>query len=83
MLLGMLMRYKYLPSYNDTDKFKNIYDYLFYYRHYKGHKERKDHLENVKYFTAHFICSAVLLPTSVVLLSAISKVIQSLLLSIS
>ena len=80
MLIGMMIRYKYLPSYNDSDKDKIIYDYLFYYRHYNGHKERNDHLENVKYFTAQFICSATLLPTSVVLLSAISKVIQSLFL---
>ena len=76
----MMIRYKYLPSYNDSDKDKIVYDYLFYYRHYNGHKERNDHLENVKYFTAQFICSATLLPTSVVLLSAISKVIQSLFL---
>ena len=80
MLIGMMIRYKYLPSYNDSDKDKIVYDYLFYYRHYNGHKERNDHLENVKYFTAQFICSATLLPTSVVLLSAISKVIQSLFL---
>ena len=80
MLIGMSIRYKYLPSYSDKDKDNIIYDYLFYYRHFNGHKEKKDNLENTKFFTAHFIASATLLPTSVVLLSAISKVIQSLFL---
>ena len=80
MLIGMMMRYKYLPSYDDSDKNKVIYDYIFYYKHYEGSKDQQNFLENVKYFTAHFICSEKLLPTSVVLLSAISKVIQSLFL---
>ena len=80
MLLGMWQRYKYLPSYDDSDKNNIIYDYLFYYRHANGKKEPKHHLENIKFFTAHFILSGTLLPTSVVLLSAISKVIQSLFL---
>ena len=80
MILGMIKRYKYLPSYDDSDKNKTIYDYLFYYRHYKGIKENNDHLENLKFFTSHFICSNPLLPTSVILISAISKIIQSLFL---
>ena len=80
MLIGMMMRYKYLPSYDDSDKNKVIYDYIFYYKHYNGSKDQQNFLESVKYFTAHFICSEKLLPTSVVLLSAISKVIQSLFL---
>ena len=39
MLIGMMIRYKYLPSYNDSDKDKIVYDYLFYYRHYNKQKE--------------------------------------------
>lgn len=80
MLLGMFKRIKYLPSYDDSDKDKSVYDYLFYYRHENGNKEPRNHFENIKFFTAHFISSGTLLPTSVVLLSAISKVIQSLFL---
>ena len=80
MLLGIMYRYKYLPSYDDSDKNNITYDYLFYYRHSDGNKNKKNHLENLKYFTAHFILSGTLLPTSVILLSAISKIIQSLFL---
>ena len=81
MVLGMMERYKHIPSYdNKIDKFRIIYDYLYYYRHSDGKKESNDNLENIKYFTAHFICSGTLLPTSVILLSAISKIIQSLFL---
>ena len=80
MLLGMFNRYRHLPEYDETDKGRIIYDYLYYYRHSNGKKNKKNDFENIKYFTAHFICSATLLPTSVILLSAISKIIQSLFL---
>jgi len=80
MLIGMFKRYKYLPSYDDSDKDRTIYEYIFYYRHQNGRKEPKNNFENIKFFTAHFISSGTLLPTSVVLLSAISKMIQSLFL---
>ena len=34
MVLGMMERYKHIPSYeNKIDKFRIIYDYLYYYRH--------------------------------------------------
>ena len=81
MIIGMIHRYKHMPSYDDdSDKNKVKYDYLYYYRHTDGKKEKNNNLENTKYFAAHFICSQTLLPTSVVLLSAISKIIQSLFL---
>ena len=80
MLLGMMERYKHLPEYDERDKGKIIYDYLFYYRHSDGKKNKRNNFENIKYFTAHFIVSGTLLPTSVTLLSAITKIIQSLFL---
>ena len=80
MLIGMFNRYRHLPEYDESDNGRIIYDYLYYYRHSNGKKNKKNNFENIKYFTAHFICSATLLPTSVILLSAISKIIQSLFL---
>ena len=80
MLIGMFNRYRHLPEYDESDKGRIIYDYLYYYRHSNGKKNKKNDFENIKYFTAHFICSNTLLPTSVILLSAISKIIQSLFL---
>ena len=75
MLIGIIYRYKYLPDY---DKNKLGYEYLFYYRHYHGKNENNNAFENFKYFTAHFILSQTLLPTSVAVLLAITKVIQSI-----
>ena len=75
MAIGIYYRYKYLPNYDNN---KLGYEYLFYFRHSDGKNERNDTLENVKYFTAHFILSQTLLPSSVSLLLAISKVIQIL-----
>ena len=75
MLIGICYRYKYMPNYDDN----NLgYEYLFYYRHNDGVNDKNNNLENVKYFTSHFILSQTLLPTSVAVLLAISKVIQSL-----
>ena len=71
MTIGILIRLKYLPDY-ENNKLK--YDYIFYYQ--KG--EKKNNIENIKYFSAHFILSQNLLPTSVVLLLAVTKIIQSL-----
>ena len=77
MGIGLYYRYKYLPNY---EKNKLGYEYLFYFRHFDGKNERNDTLENIKYFTAHFILSQNLIPTSVIVLLAITKVIQSLFL---
>ena len=71
MLLGILYRYKYMPDY---DKNKIAYEYIFYYRKNK----KNNSFEDFKYFSAHFILSQTLLPTSVAVLLAITKVIQSL-----
>ena len=75
MTIGICIRLKYLPNYE-----KNIikYDYLFYYRHTNGKSEKNNSIENLKILSAHFILSKTLLPTSVVLLLAITKIIQSL-----
>ena len=75
MLIGIYYRYKYLPNYDNN---KLGYEYIFYYRHNNGTNYKNNALENVKYFTSHFILSQTLLPTSVALLLAITKVIQSL-----
>ena len=75
MLIGICYRYKYMPNYEDN----NLgYEYLFYYRHNDGKNDKNNNMENLKYFTSHFILSQTLLPTSVAVLLAISKVIQSL-----
>ena len=71
MTIGIFNRLKHLPHYK---KNKLVYEYLFYYR--KGQKNND--MENIKYFSAYFILSQNLLPTSVVLLLAIIKIIQSL-----
>ena len=70
--IGIYYRIKYLPNYNGT---KIECDYLFYYRYFD---RKNEFFENLKYFTSHFILSQTLLPTSVALLLAITKVIQSL-----
>ena len=77
MGIGLYYRYRYMPDY---DKNKLGYEYIFYYRHFNGKNEKNNSLENLKYFTAHFILSQTLLPTSVCVLLAITKVIQSLFL---
>ena len=71
MSIGIILRNKYLPRYDGT---KEGYDYLFYYR--KG--EKNNNLENIKYFTSHFILSQTILPTSVAFILAIIKIVQSL-----
>ena len=71
MTVGICNRLKHLPHYNNN---KLVYEYLFYYK--EGNKN--NNMENIKYFSAHFILSQTLLPTSVVLLLAITKIIQSL-----
>lgn len=71
MTIGILNRLKHMPDYENN---KLGYDYIFYYK--KGKK--KNNMENVKYFSAHFIVSQTLFPTSVILLLAITKIIQSL-----
>ena len=73
--IGIYYRKKYLPKYDGT---KIEYDYLFYYRHNDGKNEINNFIENLKFFSSHFILSQTLLPTSVALLLAIIKVIQSL-----
>ena len=79
MCIGIICRYAYLPNYNSKSKvFKYEYEYIFYYRHFDGKLEKKTTLENIKYFTSHFILTQNLLPTSLALLFAISKIIQSL-----
>ena len=77
MFIGIYYRSKYLPEYDGT---KIEYDYLYYYRHFNGNKEQNNSLENIKFFTSHFILSQTLLPTSVAVLLALTKVIQSLFL---
>ena len=77
MMIGILYRYKYMPDYKNG---KLGYEYIFYYRHTNGKYEKNNSLENLKYFTTHFILSQNLLPTSVALLFAITKIIQSLFL---
>ena len=71
MTIGILLRKKYLPKYDGTNE---GYDYLFYYRK----DDRNNDLENIKYFTSHFILSQTILPTSVAFILAIIKIIQSL-----
>ena len=73
MAIGISIRLKHLPNYKNN---KVEYEYLFYFQ--KGF--RNNLMENLKYFSAHFILSQTLLPTSVVLLFAITKIIQSLFL---
>ena len=77
MCIGIICRYIYLPNYNGKSKVIE-YEYIFYYRHFDGKLEKKTTLENIKYFTSHFILTQNLLPTSLALLFAISKIIQSL-----
>ena len=77
MFIGIYKRKKYLPTYDGT---KLEYDYLYYYRHFNGVKEPNNTLENIKFFTSHFILSQTLLPTSVAVLLALTKVIQSILI---
>ena len=75
MFIGIYYREKYLPNY----KRKKIkYDYIYYYRHTNGIKDKKNSLEKLKFFTSHFILSQTLLPTSVAVLLALTKVIQSI-----
>ena len=78
--IGIYYRKKYLPKYDGT---KIEYDYLFYYRHCDGKNEMYNFLENIKYFSSHFILTQTLLPTSIALLLAIIKVIQSLFIEYS
>ena len=79
MCIGIICRYAYLPNYDNKSKIiKYEYEYIFYYRHFDGKLEKKTTLENIKYFTSHFILTQNLLPTSLALLFAISKIIQSL-----
>ena len=73
--IGIYYRKKYLPKYYGT---KIEYDYLYYYRHIDGKNETNNSIENLKFFTSHFILSQTLLPTSVAGILAITKVIQSL-----
>ena len=75
MTIGIYYRYKYIPNYEDNNL---RYEYLFYYRHNDGIIDKNNNLENLKYFTSHFILSQTILPTSVAVLLTISKVIQSL-----
>ena len=77
MLIGMHFRYKYMPNYEEN---KLGYEYIFYFNHTNGIYDKKNSLENLKYFTSHFILSQTLLPTSVAVLLAITKIIQSLFL---
>ena len=70
MTIGIILRKKYLPKYDGTNE---GYDYLFYYRK----DENNNDLENIKYFTSHFILSQTILPTSVAFILAIIKIIQS------
>ena len=77
MTIGIFNRLKYLPDY---EKNELKYEYIFYYRHSDGTNELNTNFENLKYFTSHFILSQTLLPVSVALLLAITKVIQSLFL---
>ena len=76
-LIGILLRYKHMPNY---EKNKLGYEYIFYYRHNKETNYKNNSLENLKYFTSHFILSQNLLPTSVAVLLAVTKVIQSVFL---
>ena len=73
--LGIYFKKKFSPNYEGN---KIEYDYLFYYRHFNGEKKQNNHLENLKYYTSYIIVTQSLLPTSVVLLLAITKIIQSL-----
>ena len=71
MTIGIILRIKHLPKYDGTNE---GYDYLYYYR--RG--EKNNNLENIKYFTSHFILSQTILPTSVAFILALIKIIQSL-----
>jgi magnesium-transporting ATPase (P-type) len=73
--LGIYYRNKYLPNY---DRNKIEYDYLFYYRHFNGKRKQNNSFENFKFFTSYIILSQTFLPTSISLLLAITKIIQSL-----
>ena len=72
MMIGILIKNKYKPDYENG---KVGYDYIYYYN-----ENTKTYLENIKYFTSHFILSQTLLPTSVAVLLALTKVVQSLFL---
>ena len=73
MFIGIYYKDKYEPDYKDN---KIGYEYLYYFR--QGN--RRESFENLKFFTSHLILSQTLLPTSVVLLLAITKIVQSLFL---
>ena len=77
MLIGIHFRYKYMPNYEEN---KLGYEYIFYFNHTNGIYDKNNSLENLKYFTSHFILTQTLLPTSVAVLLAITKIIQSLFL---
>ena len=71
MFIGIYYKNKYEPDYKNN---KIGYEYLYYYRRV----DKREFFENLKFFTSHLILSQTLLPTSVVLLLAITKIIQSL-----
>ena len=79
MLIGMHYRYKYMPNYDEN---KVGYDYIFYYRHINGTHFKNNSLENLKYFTSHYILTHSLLPTSIPIILAITKIIQSFFLEL-
>ena len=73
MFIGIYYKNKYKPDYKNN---KIGYEYIFYYRP----NNKRESFENIKYFTSHLILSQTLLPTSVVLILAITKIVQSLFL---
>ena len=77
MLLGMHYYKKYIPNYSNNEK-KVYYDYLFYYRHYEDDTKNNKSLENLKYFTAHFIISATMIPSSILFNLNLTKILQAI-----
>ena len=79
MLIGMLYRYKYMPNYDEN---KVGYEYIFYYSHINGTNFKNNSLENLKYFTSHYILTHSLLPTSIPIILASTKIFQSFFLEL-
>ena len=74
MMNGILFRKGKLPNY-DTNELNH--EYLFQYNYEEG---KKNAIEYIKIFTGHFILTGTFIPISTVIMMAVMKVFQSIII---
>ncbi len=74
MMNGIFFRQGRLPNYNTNEL---NHEYLFQYNYKEG---KKNAIEYIKIFTGHFILTGTFIPISTVIMMAVMKVFQSIII---